>query len=704
MPDDRTTTRPADAAPTDAAPGPPPVQVHVDVSSPQGSTQAQAPGTNGPPQSAPAPGAPAPNGANGSGTAGGGTHVVVDVQLPAAPAPPAPGRVRPPDPRPDAPPNGAPGRDGKPHDDTSRDGKKSDEKTKPDDKKSRDQHRDNPKPVRRRSLIIGALVVLAALAGFLLLGILPRRSRDKQLRQQEQQSARNDSVPAVTVVKVASGDSAAEFTLPGNVQGLREAAVFARATGYVRRFLVDIGQRVRAGQVLAVLDAPDVEEQLREARANEAQAEAALRLARVELARFRILYRDSVVTREELDQRQATYEANQASVAAAQANVRRLGQLVGYASVTAPFRGVVTARNVDEGVLVGSGGGSTTTSAAGLGGNTILASGAGQATSAGGTGSTLGGSGGALGGGSSGAGAGGGGAASGGVAGSGSLFRVSQADTVRLYVGVPQSYAGDVRVGIPATVHVPDMPQRTFRGKVVRTAGALDAATRTLLTEVDVPNLDGRLLPGMYATVNFHVVRASPPASIPAGALLVRQQGAQAAVVGSDSVLQIRTISVGRDYGSAMEVLTGLKPGENVVVNPTDELRNGQRVRPRPQPAEGAPGGNTPGGRPANPPAPKAENGQGGKGGKGGDGNQGGQKPQGGQGAGSAGGGTGQSGQQGGSGSGSGQGSGQQGGGQQQGQGAGQQGGGNGGAQGGSQQAPIARLGAPGKPSGSGRP
>ncbi len=629
-----------------------------------------------PPTTRPAPGTPPgePDDSPVHVHVDGPMHVVVDVTLPAAPPPPRtdpPPRPPPPDRPPDRPANGAGPGGGKPGDDkTSK------------DKKDGDQHGDHPKPIRRRSLVIGALVVLALLVGFLLIGILPRRSRDQDLNRKAEQTARNDSVPAVTVIKAGTGDSTAEFTLPGNVQAQREAAVYARATGYVRRFLVDIGQRVRAGQVLAILDAPDVEEQLREARANAAQAAASLRLASVELARFRILYRDSTVTREELDQRQANYDAANAGVAAAQANVRRLGQLVGYASVTAPFAGIVTARNVDEGVLVGSGGSSLSTSPAGLGGNTILASGAGQATASGGTGSTLGGSGsgaGALGGGSS----GGAGASSGGVAGNGSLFRVAQADTVRLYVGVPQSYAGDVRTGLSATVRVPDMPQRQFQGRVVRTAGALDASTRTLLTEVDVPNLDRKLLPGMYAMVSFKLTRATPPVSVPAGALLVRQQGPEAAVVGADSVLHMRQLTIGRDFGSALEVLTGLKPGESIVINPTDELRDGQRVKPRPQADAGAPGGNSPGGRPANPPPVKAEDKSGDGGGKG---QQGGQKPQarqkpqGGHAAG------GQGGQQGGS------------------TGGGQQSGGPGGGPGGSQQPPVVRLGAPGQPSGAGRP
>ncbi len=666
---------PPPAAPPPAGqPAPSPVQVHIDVS----------PGAGAPPQGAPpGPGGPPPGAApQGQGAApgaapGAGTHVVVDVQIPAAAAPPP----APAPPRPPPPPGPGARKDGQ------------------DDKKG-----DHPKPVRRRVIIIGAIVVVVVLALFLLIGILPRRNRDKKLQQQAQQSAHNDSIPAVTVTKVASGDSVAEFNLPGNVQAQREAAVYARATGYVRRFLVDIGQRVRAGQPLAVLDVPDVEEQLREARANASQAAAALRLARVELARWRILYRDSVITREELDQRQANYDAAVASVAAAEANVRRNAELVGYATVTAPFSGIVTSRNVDEGVLVSGGGSSTSTNPASLGGNTILTSNPGQATSAGGTTSGVGGSSGSALGGSGSSGASGGSSGSAGasgVGGSGSLFRVAQADTVRLYVGVPQSYAADVRTGLHATVHVPDMPQRTFTGKVVRTAGALDAATRTLLTEVDLANLDRRLLPGMFATVSFRLTRANAPVMIPAGALLVRQQGAQVAVVGRDSVLQIRAVTIGRDYGSGMEVLTGLKPGDLVVVNPTDELRNGQRVRPRGGSDEDAAGGNTPGGRPANPPPMKSGEGdQGGKSGSGGGGQggggQGGAKS-GGQGTGGGGGG-GTSGS-GGGGGGGGQGSQQGGGGSG---GGGQGGGGQGGQQPGAQQPPVVRLGAPGRPSGSG--
>lgn len=561
-----------------------------------------------------------------------------------------------------------------------------------------------PEPVRRRTVVIGALVVAGVLAALLLIGFLPRRNRDQKLRARAQETARSDSVPAVQVVPAARGDTVAEFSLPGNVQALHEAAVYARATGYVRRWTADIGQHVRAGQVLAVLDVPDVEEQLREARGQAAQSAAALRLAQVELQRYRALYRDSVITREELDQRQANADAGAANYAASQANVRRLGELVGYASVTAPFSGVVTARNVDNGVLVSGAGATTSPNAAGLGGNTLLGSAGGQATAAGGTSSSAGGAGtGALGGGGSGGGA----SAAGGGA---SLFRVAQMDTVRLYVGVPQAYAADVRPRMDASVRVPEMPQRTFRGRVARTAGALDAATRTLLVEVDIPNRDGRLLPGMYALVDFHLAREAPPVTIPSGALVVRTQGPQAAVVGPDSVVHLRPITVGRDFGSSLEVTSGLRAGDAVVVNPTDDLRDEQRVRARRQPQGGAPGGNTPGGRPANPP-PVSDSGGGGKGKKGGagaagqgaggaqgsqGGAQGGQGQGGGQGGGQASG-AGGAGGGGGNGPGGGAGAGQPAPGQGGAQGGAQGAGGSGGASG-QKRPPSVPIGAPGRP------
>ena len=419
------------------------------------------------------------------------------------------------------------------------------------------------------------------------------------------------------------GDPVTDLMLPGTIEGMHETPIYARSTGYVRRWMADIGQRVHAGQVLAIIDAPDLDQQLIQARAQAAQARSVLEYARADVERWRVLYRDSVVTKQELDQKQATYNADLATYNAAVAGVTRLAELVNFDRVVAPFSGVVTARNVDEGVLVTAGGGTSATNPASLGGSTIPSPSSGQQSSAGGTiTSTSSGDVGSV---SSGASQSVGGStpatigASVGGAG-GSLFRIARNDTVRLYIGVPQAYAQGVRAGLDAIVRVREISGRSFAGRVARTAQAFDASTRTLLTEVDVVNTDGALLPGMYAQTSLKFDRAAAPIVMPEGALILRAAGPQAAVVDSDSVVHLRPLLIDRDLGSAFEVDSGLADGDVVVVNASDDLRNGQRVRPRSEPAGGAAGGQGSGGRPANPPAANdSANGRKGNGKKGAD-------------------------------------------------------------------------------------
>jgi multidrug efflux pump subunit AcrA (membrane-fusion protein) len=458
-----------------------------------------------------------------------------------------------------------------------------------------------PPPLPSRHAVkIGAIVVGAALLIFLLIGLLPHRSQKNRLTKRAEQAARNDSVPEVTVARVTRGNPVSDLALPGTIEGMHETPIYARSTGYVRKWSADIGQHVRAGQVLAIIDAPDLDQQLVQAHAQAAQARSVLDYARADVQRWQVLYRDSVVTKQELDQKQATYSADQATYDAAQAGVTRLQELVNFDRVVAPFSGVVTARNVDNGVLVTAGGGASNSDPAALGGATIPTPSSGQQTSAGATsgdagsvsasasqsvGSTASA-----------------GAASVGGAG-GSLFRIASNDTVRLYIGVPQAYAQGVRAGLKATVRVREIVGRTFSGRVMRTAKAFDAATRTLLTEVDIVNSDGALLPGMYAQTTLEFDRSIAPIVLPAGALIIRSQGPQAAVVGADSVVRLTLLQIDRDLGAALEIDSGLTDGDLVVMNASDDLRNGQHVRPRPEPASGAAGGQSAGGRPENPPA-----------------------------------------------------------------------------------------------------
>jgi RND family efflux transporter MFP subunit len=324
-----------------------------------------------------------------------------------------------------------------------------------------------------------------------------------------------------------------------------EAPVLARATGYIIKRNVDIGDRVAAGQVLAEIEAPELKQQIRQAQAaidqaNQSvqQAEAGLiqgranlGLAKVTRDRYQTLLAQKVVAQQDFDTRQAQWEASVANVqaldkaigaarsnaAAAEANLARLNDLLGYLMVRAPFAGVITVRNVDTGALVNEG-------------------------------STL-------------------------------LFRIAQTDRLRTYVNVPQSDADSVRVGQKATLLVSDLGGRKFTGTVARTANALDPATRTLLVEVQIDNGGGVLLPGMYTQVDLSVPRKNPPLMIAADALVVRSNGPQVAVVGADGTVHFALVQLGRDLGDRLEALSGVQEGDRLVVNPGDAVREGAKVK-----------------------------------------------------------------------------------------------------------------------------
>ena len=380
---------------------------------------------------------------------------------------------------------------------------------------------------------VGAVVILVALLALLLVGLLPRRSQRKMLEQRATSAALADTLPLVNVVRVSHAPASADLTLPGTLQPIHDASVYARSSGYVRAWYADIGAHVKAGQLLAVIDAPDLDQQLSQAKSTEAQAQATLVLAKSEAERWSKLVKDSVVTEDEYDQKQSAYQSQIATVNAAHDNVGRLESLVGYERVTAPFAGVVTARNVDNGSYI---------TAAGSSGAPIAAGATGTPTE---------------------------------------LFHVASSDTMRVYIGVPQAYAPSVHAGLLADLEEEELGGRLFAGKIVRTADAVDPASRTLLTEVDVANKDGALLPGTYVDIHFRFSRLAPPILMPGTALIFRTQGAQAAVVGSDSIAHFRSLRIGRDYGTVMEVVAGLSEGDFVVNQPSDALRDGQHVRAR---------------------------------------------------------------------------------------------------------------------------
>jgi membrane fusion protein, multidrug efflux system len=416
----------------------------------------------------------------------------------------------------------------------------------------------------RRAITTGAIVTLVLLLGFILIGYMPRRTRDKVLAERARAAVLADSIKIVNVIRVQRADATSDVSLPGTLQSSRTAAVYARSSGYVKRWYTDIGQHVRSGQMLADIYVPDLDQQLAQSRQFLLNQRATLAFNKVTWERWKVLYQDSAVTEQELDQYTSSYDASVASVAAAEADVQRLTALVGYEQVTAPFAGVITARNVENGVFVTGTGASSAPQPAGQGGNTVP-----------------------------------------GTLTNGQLFTVSAIDTIRVYISVPQSYAPSVQPGVPALLEVAELPGRTFSGRVTRSARSVDFSSRTLLTEVDIANPSGALLPGMYGQVHFRFDQATPPLLMPGTSLIFRLHGAQAAVVGSDSALHFRNLLLGRDYGTVMEVDSGLTDSDYVVAQPSDGLRSGQRVHARMEPEAGAPGDNA--GQPV--PAPVLPNG-----------------------------------------------------------------------------------------------
>jgi RND family efflux transporter MFP subunit len=386
------------------------------------------------------------------------------------------------------------------------------------------------------------LAVIAAIAFWS--GYSPRRNRIAQIAAEA--AARDEALPSVEVAEVTRAASDSALELAGSIQALAEAPVLARADGYLAKRLADIGDRVKAGEPLAEIDAPELDAQVRQSRAAVEQAKAAveqgiadlergksdLELARVTAERWAKLAEEGVASKQENDAYQSQYKSRAAAalalekailshrsaVAVAEANLARLEKIGSYRVVRAPFDGVITLRNVDPGALVNAG-------------------------------STL-------------------------------LYRIAQIDNLRVYVNVPQSHAGAVRVGDAADIAVSNLPGRTFAGAVTRTAGALDPGSRTMLAEVSVRNSDRALMPGMYAQVGLHSGRAAPPLTIPADALIVRAEGTQVAVLREGGVIHLQPIRVARDYGARLEVAEGLQAGDVVVLNPGDIAREGAKVNP----------------------------------------------------------------------------------------------------------------------------
>ena len=328
------------------------------------------------------------------------------------------------------------------------------------------------------------------------------------------------AVPTVSVMHATPAKGEEDLVLPGTMQAYVESPIYARTSGYVKRWYHDIGTRVARGELLADIDTPEVDQQLSQAKADLATAQANANLSKITAARLQELIKTDGVSKQEVDNAVGDLAAKEATVNSAQANVRRLEELEGFKHVIAPFSGVVTRRQTDIGQLVNAGNG-----------------GASQ-----------------------------------------ELFTLAQTDPLRVYVNVPEAYAPSIHAGLTSYLELTQYPGKKFEGKVVRTAQAIDLSTRTLLTEVDVPNRAGELLPGGYAQVHLGVHVGGERVQIPVNALLFRAEGLRAVVVDSNHKIHLQPLIIGRDYGTSLEVLQGVSSADWIVLNPADSLDDGQKV------------------------------------------------------------------------------------------------------------------------------
>lgn len=369
-----------------------------------------------------------------------------------------------------------------------------------------------PAPPRKALLMVGVVLLVLLIAGAFTL--IARSSRGRALAKETEQNA----VPSVAVVHPLAEKPDEELVLPGSLQAFKESPIFARTNGYLVRWNKDIGSRVKKGELLAVIDTPEVDQELNQGRAARQQIVSQMELAKISAQRWENLRKTDSVSAQEADQQASAYQQSKANLGAADANVRRLEQLESFKNVYAPFSGVLTRRNVDTGALINAG-------AAGK-----------------------------------------------------ELFDMAQVDTLRVYTSVPQAYAPYIKIGGKVTITLQEFPGEKFTGIVARTAESIDPATRTLLTETDVANKDGRLLPGSFGQVHFAVGSNVQKLTVPVNAMLFRAEGPRVAVVGADHKVQLRPLNIGRDYGTTLEVLGGLAVSDQIIINPSDSLVDGQQV------------------------------------------------------------------------------------------------------------------------------
>ena len=374
---------------------------------------------------------------------------------------------------------------------------------------------DQPQPRKSRlfASLIFAAIVLAVIGAFTL---LQRKSQYAALAKETEILA----IPTVAVIHPATEPAEEGLVLPSTLQAYVESPIYARTNGYLKKWYRDIGSRVRAGDLLAEIDTPEVDQQLIQARADLETAKANSNLSRITATRYEELIKTDGVSKQEVDNAAGDYAAKQAAQASSAANVRRLEELESFKHIYAPFSGVITRRNVDIGTLINAGNGGATQQ----------------------------------------------------------LFFLAQTDPIRVYINVPESAAPSIRSGLGAYLELAQFPGRRFQGKVVRTAEAIDPASRTLLTEVDVPNKAGELLPGGYAQVHLNVQIGGTRVQVPVNALLFRSEGLRAVVIDANHKTHLQALTIGRDFGTSLEVLQGVGPNDWIVLNPADSLEDNQQV------------------------------------------------------------------------------------------------------------------------------
>jgi RND family efflux transporter MFP subunit len=367
----------------------------------------------------------------------------------------------------------------------------------------------------KKGPVIGASVMLLLAVGIAFWGIAGR-ARDLVAVTRE---TRERAVPAVAVIAPERGVPQEEVTLPGTMQAYSDAPIYARTNGYLKRWFANIGAHVHAGQLLAEIDTPEIDQQLQQARADETTAEANAHLASTTADRYRDLIRTDSVSRQDLDVANGTLEARQAAVQSAHANVMRLEQLHAFTRIEAPFAGVITARNIDVGALIDSGSGAR------------------------------------------------------------ELFHIADTARLRVFVNVPQVYSRAAQTGLSAELTLKEFPGRRFTGLLARTSRAIDVASRTLLTEIDVDNAKGELLPGSYCEVHLKLPGPTTTLKLPVNAVIFSTDGLKVAVIEHGNRVALKTVALGRDFGNTVEVVSGLEPNDEVVVNPPDSIAEGQTVR-----------------------------------------------------------------------------------------------------------------------------